>query len=144
MTSTFECTLDWLQLKLPHIGALVSGVLLATFGLGSLGLMVGVLAPASLVTWLPLIVLFCSANGGYKLSQKRAPGPETRLAPYLVVLAGWAFVLAAAVQVAVDNHLFHTSPSGLVLGILAGCSLMGTWLGSRLRQAFESLGRQES
>jgi hypothetical protein len=144
MTSTFECTLEWLQLKLPHLGALVSGVLLTTFGLGSLGLMVGVLAPASLVTWLPLIVLFCSANGGYKLGQKRAPGSEARLAPYLVALAGWAFVLAAAFQAAVDNQLFHTSPSGLTLAILAGCALAGTWMGHRLRRAFERLGHQGS
>ncbi len=144
MTSTFEGTLDWLHLKLPQLTALWAGVLLGSFGLLSLSLMVWVLAPASLVTWMPLILLFCSANGGYKLMEKRDRETEARSAPYLVVLAGWLFVLAAAVQVAVDTQLFNASPSGLTIAILAGCTLAGTWTGHRLRLAFERLGRHEA
>ena len=76
MTSYFECTLDWLHLKAPHLTALWAALLLGSFGLGSLSLMVWVLAPASLVTWMSLILLFCSANGGYKLVQRRDQDSE--------------------------------------------------------------------
>ena len=139
MTSFFECTLDWLHLKLPHLTAMWAALLLGSFGLGSLSLMVWVLAPASLVTWMPLILLFCSANSGYKLTQRRNRDAEARLAPYLAGAAGWLFALAAAVQAYVDIQLFHTSPSGLTLAILAGSAGAGPWIGLRLRKAYENL-----
>lgn len=139
MISQFECAFDWLLLKFPHLMALWAGILLGSFGLGSLSLMVWVLAPASLVTWMPFILLFCAANTGYKITQNRHQDVHARLAPYIIGLAGWIFLLATAIQSYVDAHLFHTIPSGLTVAVLAACAGAGTWTGQRLRVAYENL-----
>lgn len=139
MTSYFECTFDWLQVRCPHLLALWSAILLGTFGLGSLTLLLWVLAPGSLVTWMPLILFFCAANAGYNLVQKRNQDFPSQLTFYIIALSGWFFILASAVQYFIDTHLFNTSPSALIIIIFATCAGIGVWAGQRLRMAYENL-----
>ncbi len=139
MSSYLECTFEWLHLRLPHLSALVSGLLLGIFGLASLGLIIWIFAPASLMSWMPLILIFCSANGGYRLMQKREKDSGRPVWFYLVLLAVLLMSLTAAGQIYVDTHLFHAGIRWLPLTILAGCSSLGIWLGFRLRLAYEGL-----
>lgn len=139
MNSYFECTFDWLQVKCPHLLALWSAILLGTFGLGSLSLLLWVLAPGSLVTWMPVILFFCAANAGYNLAHKRNQDVPAQLTIYAITLAGWFFILASAVQYFVDTQLFNTSPSAGTILIFAACAGIGVWAGQRLRVAYENL-----
>jgi hypothetical protein len=139
MNLSLECTFDWLLIRFPHLPALCSGVLLGSFGLGSLSLMIWVLAPASLCTWMPMILFFCAANAGYKLMQKRNQDVHIRGTVSIIGLAGWFFLLATAILSSVHGSLFQTGPSGLTIVILAACAGAGTWTGQRLRLAYEKI-----
>ena len=139
MSPYVQFAVDWLQMKLPHSSALISGMLVGIFGLASLSFLAWGLAPASMVTWLPVILFFCAANAGYRLAQKRVAESGSSLRPYLALLAILTFCAAAAAQTGIDTQIFHSAPSSMSLMILGLCAVIGTWAGSRLRFSYEQL-----
>lgn len=141
MNSHIDVTLEWLTLKLPHLPALGSGAAAGTLGVASFGLLVGGVAPASLVTWMPAILLVSAVAAGYKTVEKRSRRTAARIMPYLALTAVWVFAVGAAAQTYVDAALFETRTSGAAIAIFAGSATLGTALGGRLRQAFETLHR---
>jgi len=140
MTSSLECTLDWLQLKLPNLPALASGFSLGTLGVASLGLIIGALAPASLVLWLPLVLLLCGASAGYKFWEKRQAGSQR---PFVIALCLGAGLLtgasASVLQLIVDAQLFQATTSLTIVGLFLVCGLIGAGLGGLLRDRYEKI-----
>jgi intracellular septation protein A len=142
MSPYVQFAFDWLQMKLPHSSALISGMLVGIFGLVSLSFLAWALAPAAMVTWLPVILFFCAANAGYRLTQKRIAESDSNVRPYLGLLATITFCVAATTQIGIDTQIFHSSPSSMSLMILVLCAVIGTWAGSRLRFSYEQLQTQ--
>lgn len=141
MTALWDDALEWLTLKLPHLPALGAAAFLGTLGVASFSLLIGVAFPATLATWMPLILLVAALSAGYKAMERRDNDARASVIPYLAALGGWLWIVAAGVQRYVNATLLEARLSGVTLALFTGAAVAGIWLGWRLRLAYERIQR---
>lgn len=138
MQSLIEQISDWTEARWPETIPFLAGLGTGLLGLGALAILTVGLAPAKLVTLMPLWLCICGASGGYSLWQKRRRGASKTL-PLLTTLL--AIVLAGVgggVQYMVEQSFFEPQIRPTVLVVFVAAAIFGTALGGWLRIRYEN------
>ncbi len=138
MLSLIEQVSDWIEARWPELLPWIAGLATSLLGLGALVILTVGLAPAKLVSLMPLWLCLVAASGGYSLWQKRRQGSSRSLP---ILTAGLALVLAATgvgVQYGVERVFFQAQLRPTLMIVFAAAAIFGAALGGWLRVRYEN------
>ncbi|MFO7717525.1 MAG: hypothetical protein ACQESV_02910 [Thermodesulfobacteriota bacterium] len=139
MLSLIEQLSDWTEARWPELTPFIAGLATAVLGLGALVLLTVGLAPAKLVTLMPLWLCLCAASGGYTLWHKRRRTVSKSLPVLTAALAVLLALGGVAVQYGVESIFFQATLKPTVVGICIAAAVFGAALGGWLRVRYETV-----